>query len=145
MSFKIPGSRLPGLFLSILLAIVSFRCDESLPVTVYPTNVLSIQITKVEQLPDRVAIPGKQIVHIQLTGENTFDDVFQDTADITGSMMIWWQRLPQFYSTIPLNLKDLNERNLIQGNKLTLLPGQKFTMDIYWNLHADNGIYRSEE
>jgi hypothetical protein len=56
-------------------------------------------------------------------------------------MTIWWQGTPQLSKTIPLSVEDLNQRNLISGKLLTLLPGQKFSMDIYWDCRSDGGIY----
>ena len=67
--------RLP-ILTACLLALASFSCDEKLPVYVEPKNILSLRVSKVEQLSDRQAPPEHQGVHIQLVGENIFDEVF---------------------------------------------------------------------
>ena len=88
-----------------------------------------------------IAPPGSQMVHIVLVGENIFDDVFFDTVDVRGSMRIWWERKPSLFRTLYLSEKNMTDRSLIVKRKMMLLPGQQFTMDVYWNMKSDDGIY----
>ncbi len=125
----------------VSLGLIFMRCNESLPTYKFPDNVLSFQTTLVEQLPDRVAPPGHQMVHVRLTGENVYTDIFQDSVDVKGTVRIWWQRDPNRFRTIYLSVKNFSNRSLIQDGQLTLLPGEQFTMDVYWNLKADDSIY----
>ncbi len=122
-------------------ALVSLSCDEQLPTRVFPDKVLSMQVTIAEQLPDHLAMPGRQVVHIRITGQNIYDDVFQDQVDITGTMTIWWKRLPRYYRTVALTAHSMSNPDLIHGGKLTLLPGESFSMDVYWNLKGDDSLY----
>ena len=124
-----------------LLGLFSVTCHESLPAYKFPDRVLSLQVTLVEQLNDRVAPPGRQVVHIQLTGENIYTDVFQDSVDVKGSIRIWWKRNPTRYRTIYLSEKNFSNRAMIQDARLTLLPGQQFTLDAFWNLKDDDSVY----
>jgi hypothetical protein len=124
-----------------LFAIASFSCDEKLPVYVEPKNILSLRVAKVEQLSDRQAPPDHQAVHIQLVGENIFDEVFQDSIDIKGSLRIWWKRKPNRYRTVYLTLTDFTSRDLIHGGRMLLVPGQQFTVDVIWNLKTDDSTY----
>jgi hypothetical protein len=124
-----------------VLVLAALSCQEKLPVYAVPTNILSLRVSKVEQLSDRQAPPGRQAVHIQLVGENIFDEVFQDSIDIKGSMRIWWKRKPELFRTIYLSLKDFTSRELIHNGRMLLLPGQQFTVDVIWNLKTDDSTY----
>jgi hypothetical protein len=124
-----------------MFGLASLSCEEKLPVYVAPANILSLRVSKVEQLSDRQAPPGHQAVHIQLVGENIFDEVFQDSVDIKGSMRIWWKRKPNRYRTLFLTLKDFTSRQLIHNGRMLLLPRQQFTLDIVWNLKTDDSTY----
>jgi hypothetical protein len=55
-------------------------------------------------------------------------------------MRIWWERKPDMFRTIYFTFHDLNEKNLVHNGKMTILPGQKFTMDFLWDIHDDNGV-----
>src|SRR5689334_10381974 len=72
--------RLALLAIPAVSGLLTLSCNEKLPVYVAPTNILSLYVSKVEELNDRQAPPGHQAVHIQLTGENIFDEVFQDSV-----------------------------------------------------------------
>ena len=133
--------RLPVAVISFVLGIAALSCEEKLPVYVEPTNILSLRVSKVEQLNDRQAPPGRQAVHIQLVGENIFDEVFQDSVDIKGSMRIWWKRKPDRFRTLYLTLENFTSRDLIHNGRMLLLPGQQFTVDAIWDLKTDDSIY----
>ena len=124
-----------------IFSLLSFSCEELLPVYTFPTNVLAININTIEQLNDHQAPPGAQSVRIILTGENIFDEVFLDSVDIKGTMRIWWKRKPGRYRTIYLTAKDFKDKNLIHNGKLMLVPGQKFSLETYWNLRTDDSLY----
>lgn len=128
-----------------LLVLLSFSCEESLPVYILPNKVIEIKVTKVEQLNDHLAPPNRPLVHIVIQGENIYDEVFWDSVDIKGSMRIWWKRKPVRYRTIYLTEKNLTDRTLIYNRKMMLLPGQRFSLDVYWNVRTDDGIFLPNE
>ncbi len=131
----------------VILIVVLFapRCKESLPVYVPPEKVLAINVTLVEQLNDHIARPGQQKVRITLVGENIHDEVFWDSVDIKGSMRIWWKRKPLRFRTLYLNEKNITNREIVHKSKMMLLPGQRFSMDVYWDVRNDDGIYLPNE
>lgn len=131
----------------VVLLVVLFapQCKESLPVYVPPEKVLAVNVTLVEQLNDRIAPPGRQKVRIVLVGENIHDEVFWDSVDIKGSMRIWWKRKPLRFRTLNLNEKNLTNREIVHNKKMMLLPGQRFSMDVYWDVRNDDGIYLPSE
>lgn len=141
MICKYTNRRCLSLAAAALCALLFFGCDETLPVHTFPDKVLSMEVTIAEQLPDHIAIPGRQMVHVRLTGENTYTDVFQDQVDVRGTMTVWWKRLPRYYRTIALTEHTMSDPEKIHGGRMTLLPGEKFSMDIYWNLKGDDSLY----
>ncbi len=124
----------------MLLALLSLTCNETLPVYQQPQNVLSLSVTKIEQVNDHISPPTRPLVHIVLTGENTFDEVMLDSVDIKGTMTIWWKRKPTRSRTITLTQKNLIDRSLVQNGKMMLVPGQQFTMEAYWDVRSDDGV-----
>jgi hypothetical protein len=129
----------------IVCAFFSLTCKESLPVYVFPQNVISFNVVSVEQLNDRVAPPDHQMMHIVLVGENIFDEVCWDSVDFKGSIRITWKRKPDRYRTIYLTEKNLFNRAMVQNHKMLLVPGEQFRMDTYWNLKSDDSLYLVSE
>jgi hypothetical protein len=127
------------------LALISITCKESLPVYLEPQNVLALHVAQVEQLNDRVAPPGRQVVHIVLEAENIFDEVFLDSVHIYGIVKVWWTRKPVRYKTFLVSENNLLDKNAITNGKLLLLPGQKIGFEMYWNMRTDDGIYLPNE
>jgi len=131
--------------LIILFVLISFNCEEQLPVYVPPEKVIELKIIKVEQLNDHIAPPGRPLVKIVVQGENIHDEVFWDSVNIKGSMRIWWKRKPVRYRTIYLTEKNLTDRSLIRNKKMMLLPGQRFSLEAYWDVRSDDGIFLPNE
>jgi hypothetical protein len=126
-------------------AIVSLSCNEHLPVYAPPAKVLDLSVGMIEQLNDHVAPPGRQMVHVVLVSENIYDEVFQDSVNIKGSVRIWWKRKPSRFRTIYLTEKNFISRSLIHNRKLMILPGQQVTFDFYWDIRSDDGVYLPSE
>ncbi len=129
------------IFSILLFGIISLTCKESLPSYVFPKNVLTFQVTEMGQLNDRLAPPTSMIVHVKLVGQNIYDEVFQDSVNIKGSVRIWWKRFPFLFRTLYLTEKNFSDRSLIHNGRLTLLPGQQFSLDVYWDCKTDDSVY----
>jgi hypothetical protein len=126
---------------ALALAAAGLSCDENLPVYVEPTNVMAVSVLAVEQLDDHLAPPGHQMVRVVLQGVNNFDEPFLDSVRIEGTMKISWERQPYRYKTVTLTQRDLTDASLVSNGKMLLVPGQAFTMEYYWNMRSDDGIY----
>ncbi len=126
-------------------AFISLSCNETLPSYRTPGNVLSVSLASYEQLNDHVAPPTSPLVHLVVQCRNIHDETFWDSVDVRGTMRIWWKRKPSRYSTIPLGEVNFTDRSLIHEGKLLLVPGQQFTLDAYWNLKTDYGLFMVEE
>ncbi len=129
----------------LTLSILSISCKESLPVYVPRNKVIAIRVSKIEQLNDHIAPPNRPMVHLVIQGENIYDEIFWDSVNIKGSMRIWWKRKPVRYRTIYLTEKNLTDPTLIRNRKMMLLPGQRFSLEAYWDVRSDDGIFLPNE
>jgi hypothetical protein len=128
-------------FIIVLWSFISNSCKESLPTHIPPQHVVDIKVSDVEQYNDHQAPPGRQRMHFVIIGENIFDEVFWDSVNIKGSVRIWWKRKPARFRTIYLTDNNMTDRTLIHNGRMMLLPGQRFSMDVYWDIRSDNGKY----
>ena len=145
MNYSHPKPNAAGYAVLALLTVFSLTCQESLPTYVVPANIMSFEVKTIEQLSNRIAPPGRQLVHMVLIGKNTFDEVFEDSVDIRGSARVWWKRKPRRFRTIELSEQNLSDPGLIKNGKMLLLPGQQFGLDLYWNLMSDDSLYLVSE
>jgi len=145
MKCRLLSLRIAHWLVPVLLGLCSLTCHESLPTYVFPQNVFSVNVNLIEQLSNRVARPGHQMVHIVLTGRNTFDEVFYDSAKIKGTVRIWWRRKPLRYTTLYLTEKNLTNPGIIQNGKILMTPGQQFSMNVFWNLKSRDSLYLPDE
>ena len=126
----------------IVFAMLSITCDEALPTYVAPKNVLSVHLETAEQLSDRMAPPPyHSMVRVRLVVENSYDEVFFDTVNISGTMTISWIRRPLRVRNIQIEEKDFLERGLIKNRKMMLLPGQKVGIQFFWDMKSDDSVY----
>lgn len=128
-----------------VVALFGLSCKESLPVYTAPTNILALKVSTIEQLNDHAAPPGNQMVRIVFSCENIYEEVFQDSVDIKGTVFIWWKRKPTRVRTISISLANLRERDLISNGKLLLTPGQQVSFETLWNMKGDDSLYFPSE
>ncbi len=133
------------LLLVVVAMLSSLSCEESLPTYVAPSQVLTASVEKAEQLSDRIAPPGRQMMRIKIVVENVYDEVFYDTVNIKGTMTITWLRKAERSRTITVDEKDFLDRDLIKNRKMMLLPGQKVGLQLFWNFKGDDSTYFPEE
>jgi hypothetical protein len=126
-------------------ALLGLSCHETLPDYHSPGNVLTVTTYSYEQLNDHVAPPNHPLVHIVVTCQNIHDEVFWDSVDVHGTMRIWWKRKPSRFRTLPITDKNFSDRSLIHNGKLLLVPGQTFSLDCYWDMRTDYGMFVPEE
>ncbi len=131
--------RLAALCIGWMLA--ASGCNENLPVYEDPQDVMQISVVAVEQLDDHLAPPGRQRVRIVLQGVNNYEEPFLDSVRIEGTMKIIWERQPFRFRTVKLTQRDLTDASLVTNGKMLLLPGQAFSMEIFWNMRSDDGVY----
>jgi len=115
-------------------------------VYVRPTNILSLEVSTIEQLSDRAASPADhQAVRFVISCQNIHDEVYYDSVDIKGSLRIWWKRKPHRYRTIYLTEASFRDKGLIRNSKLLMIPGQQVSLEAVWNLKSDDSLYLPTE
>jgi hypothetical protein len=125
----------------VATSLLDWSCEESLPVHQFPKDPMSFTVALAEQMSIRVAPPEAQMVHLLLEAQNNYSDVFYDSVHITGSVRIWWKREAQRYTTLYISEANLTDPSLIQNGKMLLVPGQKFSMNLYWNMMSHDSLY----
>ena len=145
MKCKHPAIGLCSVLVLLCFALISITCNESLPTYTFPQNVFSVNITLIEQMSNRIGRPGHQLMHFVLTGKNTFDEVFYDSAKIKGSVRVWWRRKPGKYITLYLSKTNLTDPGIIQNGKILMTPGQQFSMNVIWNMKSFDSLYLPNE
>lgn len=140
-------SRINGsiFLITALLSFFTMSCEESLPIYTPPANVLMMKVDVAEQLADALAPPGRQMVRLKLIGENVYDEVFYDSIDIRGTVTISWVRKFGRERTQTLDVRNLIDRTLIKNEKMMILPGQKFGLELFWNMKGDDSTYFPDE
>jgi hypothetical protein len=125
----------------IAAVVASLSCNETLPVYEAPSNFLALGAESFQQLNSHVAPPGGQMVRIVYACRNVFDEVFQDSVNVHGTLRITWKRKPVRNRTIYLTISNMRERGLISNGKLLLTPGQQVSFETFWNLKGDDSLY----
>jgi hypothetical protein len=130
--------RLNFIWLLFCITLFFICCEESLPPRIVPQNTL--EITDVLTAQEAEA-NGGIFIAILVVGENRYSDTFQDIVDVNGKIHIWWTRDPDVEANVPLKNGHFVEPTRIQGNILTLDPGEKFYLKTRWYLNTDDGRY----
>ncbi len=133
--------RLAVAVLPLIPAWTFWSCNEELPTYHFPEHVMTLSVPLAEQMSIRVAPPGYQKAHVVLVVKNDFDEVFYDSVRVAGSVRIWWKRLPNRYVTLDVGKENMTNPSLIQNGKLMLLPGQSFTLNLFWDLKSVDSVY----
>ncbi len=127
-------STLQRLFILLPLLFV-FACDETLPPRIEPQNTLAISNVIYSQ---GIYIDGAHMVFI-IEIENRYLETFQEQVDVVGKATIWWQNRPQVRATLAIGNQHFVPPSRFQGNVLTLDPGGRCALKIYWYLTLDDG------
>jgi len=113
-------------------------CDESLPPYEQPENTLAI--TRVIATQGTIG-SGIPILNVYLQGENQYEETFDDTVSATGEVLITWKDRPSLFATLPLSNANFTGTTPIQGSRLTLDPGDTFSMQTVWYFYTDSREY----
>ena len=113
-------------------------CDESLPPYEQPENTLVITEVLATQGTIGSGIP---ILNVYLWGGNQYEETFDDTVSVSGHVRITWSDQPDLVSTLRLSNGNFTGTTPIQGSRLTLDPGDTFSMKTVWYFYSDSGEY----
>ncbi len=114
------------------------RCEETLPPRLAPQNVLEVAGVNYMQGIDKGGLPYMAFV---ITIRNNYDEVFQEKVNITGTMTIWMRGRPDLLATMEIRNGNIAAPSNFIGNTLTLEPGGKCFLQLYWYLYFNDGQY----
>ncbi|HOT98358.1 MAG TPA: hypothetical protein PLN61_00365 [bacterium] len=118
-----------------LLPLLVLACDESLPPRQEPQNTLAI--TQVIYTQGMYASgPFMEFVFI-IT--NLYEETFQGEVAVNGHATVWWKNRPQIRTTLAINNQHFTPPSRLQGNTLTIDPGGRCALKIYWYLTLEDG------
>ena len=123
------------LFPLLCLIWMAVACDESLPTRIVPQN--TIQITDILVVPEGNVSRPK--IAICIVGENVYEDYFHGEVNLGGYVRVWWSRKPDIESHVPISNAFFVGSTPIQGRTLTLAPGEKFFLELFWHCYSDDG------
>ncbi|MBN2355891.1 hypothetical protein JXO59_07245 [candidate division KSB1 bacterium] len=123
----------------VLVLICCLNCEEKLPARFVPPDTLSVSEFFADQYFDLAA--GGHCLRIYLAVENIYHETLQDTARVRGQVRIWWKKYPEIIATLSLKNQYIIEPTPINGNYLTLDPGDKCHLRCLWPMLADDGRY----
>jgi hypothetical protein len=120
-----------------------FSCDESLPPYQLPQNIMQARIGVEDGIINRQVICTTAMrawnlgpIPFQINVINTFDETLQGLASsVTGTLEVWKKDTPDFGKTFTI-LGAVDPRH-VQGNILTLDPGDTLTIGVIW-YHDDD-------
>ncbi len=118
----------------------AYGCNESLPVRSEPEGTLTPSLSFQEGI---IEVRGNRTTSLNGAYDarllNTYAEVLQGPSRIRGTVDIWLRDRPEKKATIPISPLDLQNLWILNGNTVTLEPGQAARFYKQWNHKTDAG------
>jgi hypothetical protein len=118
-----------------LILLPLLACDESLPTRQQPQTTLTIS--------DVIYVQGYYnfgpFMEFVFLITNLYEETFQEEVKINGQITIWWVNHPEIRATVEIGNQHLVPPSKISGNTLTIDPGGRCALKIYWYLQLEDG------
>lgn len=118
-------------------AFMGLQCEETLPPRMEQQGAL--QISSVISLQGTYDIG--QFMEFVIGIENIYRETFQEKVSITGKMEVWLERDPSIRGSVNISNMDVAPTPNFMGSTLTLDPGDRFYLKLYWYLYLVDGRY----
>lgn len=133
---------------------ITLSCDDSLPPYTLPANVFRSYVRNVSPaevsyvhgfvnsgVPSRLSsISPPQVFFIDIV--NTFDEVLQDQAEVSGTLELVDDDMPDVKATIPISVANLTGPQYNPTtNILTLSPGDTLRLRCSWGYKTDDSLW----
>ncbi len=118
-------------------ALVGVQCEETLPPRIEQQSAL--QISSVISLQGTYEIG--QFMEFVIGIENIYRETFQEKVSITGKMEVWLEKNPSIRGFVNISNSDVSPTPNFSGTTLTLEPGGRFFLKLYWYLYLEDGRY----
>jgi len=133
------GTHLIAALTCAVLGCWLIACEESLPPRMEPKDVLKYAAVSNGSY---VMVQSGQVLTsdmINLTATNTYDDVLSDNAHLVGTLALRLRDLPGPKRTLTYSRNDIWTYSVLDGNVVTMRPGQTIAVARPWNHQTEDG------
>lgn len=116
-------------------AALLIACEESLPPRVEPDNPLVLTKIIANQ---GIYQAGPHMVFV-LEISNLYEETFQEKVTVNGKITVWWKKRPEIRKVLDISNNHFVPPTRLTGSVLTLDPGERCALKIYWYLQLDDG------
>jgi hypothetical protein len=124
------------LTLASLMMLLSCRFEDTIAPEPVPQRILVIANFFGDQANYPLTGP---CVRICIVVENMGDEAIQDTLRVDGQVRIWFKNRPEIYGLQPVTNKDLFVPLEVTSGRITLEPGQRVYLEVFWKLRTEDG------
>ncbi|NLP09026.1 hypothetical protein GX408_01380 [bacterium] len=119
----------------LVLLLTALSCEEKMPPRIEPQNTLAItNVFYAQGIYD--SGPFMEFVFI-IT--NLYEETFEGKVEIVGKAHVWMKKTPSIRATVAISNHHLAPPSKISGNVLTIDPGGRCVLKVYWYLMLDDG------
>lgn len=116
-------------------AALLLACEESLPPRVEPENPLVLTKMVANQ---GIYQAGPHMVFV-IEISNLYEETFQEEVNVHGKVTVWWERKPEIRTELEVTNSHFVPPTRLTGSVLTLDPGERCALKVYWYLQLDDG------
>lgn len=125
---------------TVLLALMSAGCDESLPPRLPDPNAISVDAKIINGRIFVInGVAGGNAGVIEASVTNIYTEVLQDTAAVAVRCRIWLADRPDSAGVATIDVSSLTDSRMIQGGMLTILPHATALFDKHWDYTTPGG------
>jgi|GEM_PF-6305281 len=78
-------------------------------------------------------------IRIYIAVKNIGDEAISDTLRLDGQVRVWFRDQPEIFGTQKVTNRDIIEPTQVTSGLITLEPGQKVHIEVFWQLHTEDG------
>ncbi len=119
----------------LILLMTALACEEKMPPRIEPQNTLAI--TNV--LYTQGAYASGPFMEFVFIITNLYEETFEGKVEIVGKAHVWMKKTPSIRATIAISNHHLAPPSNIVGDVLTIDPGGRCALKVYWYLLLDDG------
>ncbi|HNW58408.1 MAG TPA: hypothetical protein PKI62_01875 [bacterium] len=121
--------------LLLLLPWLGLACDESLPPRQEPQNTLAIS----DVIYTQGMYASGLFMEFVFIIENIYTETFQAPVAVNGQATVWWKNHPDIRVDLKINNQHFAPPSRFTGSTLTIDPGGRCALKIYWYLTLEDG------
>ncbi|OPZ64611.1 MAG: hypothetical protein BWY83_03156 [bacterium ADurb.Bin478] len=120
---------------SLVLLLTALSCEEKMPPRIQPQNTLALTNVFYTQ----GAYASGPFMEFLFIITNLYEETFEGKVQIVGKAHVWMKKTPSIRATIAIGNHHLAPPSKIVGDVLTIDPGGRCALKVYWYLLLDDG------